>query len=183
MVLADLGAQGKPLPPDGATDFPVGERRTVIGSVAEDDSTVQVVYRRSLAVEAHGEQPVGLGIFTVRRTPAGWGLWTAERDISLLAETDFSFVWGLDDEVEKRLGTAADEVVTWPAGTVPSGRAFVTGYPGGMRPPKALVVEAAGADGRPTRVKIPASAFDAVMEKLLMPWVGLEEEAPPPARP
>lgn len=68
-------------------------------------------------------------------------------------------------------------MVSWPAGEVPAGRAFVTGYPGGQKPPKSLVVEVPGRRGAPARVEIPWSVFDELMQELLMPWIGLEEPA------
>lgn len=185
MMLRELNAQGRRIPVDSVAALVPRRVRSVVGSVVQDDSTVLVVYSTAMKMDTLSdlERPA---LVTVRRSPAGWRLWSGERDHHFLGDTEFSVSVGveLDEDTEKRLVAAKDEVVAWPAGAAPAGRAFVTGYPGGLRPPRALVVETAGPGGTPTRVEIPASVFEALMERLLMPWVGLEEEpAQAPARP
>ncbi len=182
MMLRELQARGQPVPMDSVAAFAPRRVRTVIGSVVQDDSTVLVVYGPAMQMDGD-RQPEHPAIVTVRRTPAGWRLWSGERDHGFLGESSFSLGFEVVDE-ERLLAEAKDNVVSWPAGAVPAGRAFVAGYPGGTRPPRALVVEVAGANGAPARVEIPASVFEQVMEELLMPWIGLEEEPPQaPARP
>ena len=185
MTARELSAHGKPVPVDSVAAHVPRPVRSVVGSVVQDDSTVLVVYNAAMKMDTLRD-PERPALVTVRRSPAGWRLWSGERDYNFLGDTDFVVSVGveLDEDTEKRLITAKDEVVTWPAGAVPAGRAFVTGYPGGMRPPRALVVEAAGPGGTPARVEVPASAFDALMNRLLAPWLGLEEEqAQAPPRP
>jgi hypothetical protein len=180
---AQLRAAGKMPRADTVLPDLLTGRRVVVGPVVENDSTVLVVYRLSVASDSAPVGPARTGVLTVRRSPSGWRLWSGERDAHFPGETDFVFGWDLDEDVEKRLNLAKDNVVSWPAGSVPAGRAYVTGYPGGLRPPRALVVEAAGRNGAPTRLEIPASVFEQVMDELLTPWMGLEEPAPAPARP
>lgn len=163
-------AAGKRVPEDPAAWAPLRERREVVGAVEEGDSTVHVVYRTGLGAPPADSGPGQLGVATVRRSPQGWRLWSAGRDHGFLGD-DFVFSWTLDEEEAKRLAEASAAVVAWPAG-----RAFVAGYPGGVRPPRALVVEVQGPDGAPTRVEVPASAFEEMMERLLAPWTGLEPE-------
>jgi hypothetical protein len=183
-VRAQLQAAGKLPRADTVLPDLLSERRVVVGPVVENDSTVLVVYRFSVVADSAPAISERTGVLTVRRSPQGWRLWSGERDADFLGENDFVFSVGLTEDVEKRLREASDAVVSWRAGAVQAGRAFVTGYPGGTRPPKALVVEVAGANGAPARVEIPASVFEEVMEKLLAPWTGLEEEpAQAPARP
>lgn len=181
---AQLQAAGKLPRADTVLPEFLSERRAVVGPVVENDSTVLVVYRLSIVADSAPAAPERTGVLTVRRSPQGWRLWSGERDAHFLGENDFVFSFGLDEDLEKGLREASESVVSWPAGAVAAGRAFVAGYPGGTRPPRALVVEVAGASGAPTRVEIPASVFDELMEKLLTPWIGLEEEPErAPARP
>ncbi|HEX8273400.1 MAG TPA: hypothetical protein VF615_12225 [Longimicrobiaceae bacterium] len=185
MMLRELSTHGRPVPVDSVAAHVPRQVRSVVGSVVQDDSTVLVVYNAAMKMDTVSdmERPA---LVTLRRSPAGWRLWSGERDYNFLGDTDFTVSVGveLDEDTEKRLNEAKDEVVTWPAGAVPAGRAFITGYPGGMRPPRALVVETAGPGGAPVRVEVPVSAFEALMDRLLMPWTGLEEEpAQAPARP
>jgi len=148
--------------------------RSVIGSVVQDDSTVLVAYLAGIQMDTvrDMERPA---LLMVRHTPAGWRLWSSERDSPFMDHSTLSFGISDPEDLEERLNEAQGHVVSWPAGAVPAGRAFVTGYPGGVRPPRALVVEVQ--DGSPTRVEIPAGVFGELMEKLLMPWLGLEEES------
>ncbi len=165
------------IPADSIASIRVPKQvRSVIGSVVQDDSTVLVAYQAGIQMDTvrDMERPA---LLMVRRTPAGWRLWSNERDSPFLDHSAFSFGISDPESLEERLNEVQDHVVSWPAGAVPAGRAFVTGYPGGARPPRALVVEVQEPGGSPARVEIPASVFEEVMEKLLMPWLGLEEES------
>ncbi len=73
-VALAMETQGKALPEDWAEQHLPHERRTVLGSVVEDDSTVHVLYRLKALHGGVEEVPGRLEVVTVRRAPAGWRL-------------------------------------------------------------------------------------------------------------
>lgn len=154
------------------------ERRTVVGSVAEDDSTVQVLYRVTMGPLADGEHPVSeaLGVVTVRRAAAGW--WLAPSDASAAVDrffTDlaFSFNFELPEERTRRLDELVDRVFAWPEES-PRVRASVAGYDTPGRPPRGFTLELPDAQGRTVRVELPYDALQPLFD-YLEPWMWLPE--------
>jgi hypothetical protein len=148
--------------------------RRVIGSVLENDTTVQVLYRSFTVAGGSFMGPDGISVLTMRRTPAGWRIWAGWQDGYGLS-TMIGFAsggTGAAGGMQQLLDSAAKVVVTWPASDpagVAPGRAFVDGYAGGLGAPRAIVVESTHPDGTQSRVEIPPSAFRTLSE-LLAPW-------------
>jgi hypothetical protein len=146
-------------------------QRTVIGGTFEDDSTVQVVYRTRCPGGAE-EEAGGVAVVSVRRTAAGWRLWSGSRDPALFNDQDTWF--GITHvstelEVQAELRERADRVLTWSLEGGGEGRAFVVGYTGGTEPPKAVAIEIQRPNARKVVVEIPIEQFGPVAE-LLLGW-------------
>lgn len=111
----------------------------------------------------------------VRRTPEGWRIWAGSNDLSLFDDfAGFGIFVVTEEEQERQLREVAEKVVSWPLEGGGEGRAFLTGYPGGMEPPKALVIESPRADGTKARIEIPVAAFGS-LAGLLHLWPQLLE--------
>lgn len=154
----------------------VVEERVVIGSVAEDDSTVQVVCRTRSKLKLIPEDDEGrVEVITVRRTPEGWRILAGPSD-SIFLEGPSYGIYGLqtEEEQEQALRELAEKVVTWPVEGGGEGRAFITGYTGDKEPPKGLVAEVARPDGMVERIEIPATSFGTIAE--LISWWSLSPE-------
>jgi hypothetical protein len=154
------------------------ERRSVVGSVVEDDSTVQVLYRVVMDPFDEGEGRVfeSLGVVTVRRAASGWRL--APSDASAAADrffTDFAFSFNFElpgDRI-RRLDELADRVFAWPEGA-PQVRASVAGYDTPGHPPRGFTLELPDAQGRAVRVELPYDALQPLFD-YLEPWMWLSE--------
>lgn len=170
--LAALSHQ--PIPPDFREDQLPRDRRTIVGSVMEDDSTVHVVYRTSpFPSVVAGDERSGWNnaLTTMRRTPRGWRLWSTKDDSQVLFSSGgWATVTVNVGSREKELAEAAKTVITWPAnGTPVRGKAFVSGYVRNDKPPRALVVEVTKPNGSVVKVEVPQAVFGA-LAALLMNW-------------
>ena len=134
-----------------------GEKRTVLSSVLENDSTVMVLYRTRLTDGPESERTT---VATVRRSGKVWRFWpSADGLFGSSGITMFGFAMEDVDqqgEIERRM----KETVRWDAKKVPSGRAFLSGF-GQSKDADALVIEV-GRD----RIRVPRSAFEALAHLL-----------------
>ncbi len=165
-------AAGRTIPPE----FPVAElhpTNRIVGSVAENDSTVQVLYRTGLPDEAHRDSELDrLAIATVRRSAEGWRIWTAQRDPQLFGMENWVIGFDLPEEHAERLRELAGQIFTWPEGDTPRVRASVRGYPGDARAPEAIRLEVVQPDGSFTRIELPYEVLMPLWEYLQL-WLYL----------
>ena len=134
------------------------ERRTVVGSIVENDSTIQVLYRTQHDADAQNG-PQSSGVAVLRRAGRDWRLWPGEG--GLFEGSGFvGFAIGGRFEADEEIRKLSKEVVSWDGKTVTAGRAYLTGF-GDSKEEQALVVQV----GR-ERVRIPRSAFEGVTRLL-----------------
>jgi hypothetical protein len=139
----------------------------IVGSVVEDDSTVQVLYRVGFPTEAAVDDALGqLAIATARRSVGGWRIWTTQRDPQFFGMENWSVEFELPEERAERLRELADQSFTWPEGETPRVRASVKGYAGGARPPVAVRFEVVQPDGSVTEVELPYEVLAPLWEYL-----------------
>lgn len=175
-ALRQAQREGKEISIAGIEKKLMVEERVVIGSVAEDDSTVQVVCRTRSKLKLIPEDDEGrVEVITVRRTPEGWRILAGPSD-SIFLEGPSYGIYGLqtEEEQEQALRELAEKVVTWPVEGGGEGRAFITGYTEDKEPPKGLVAEVARPDGMVERIEIPVTGFGAIAE--LISWWSLSPE-------
>lgn len=164
-VRVQMEAQGKE-PPAAVTaqlDAAFRPSHCVVGSVAENDSTVLVLVRRGVgpALEAMPGWGRELTVLTVRRDGEEWRIWPTNGQLDPFA--GFSFGIAIDESAYDDL---AQRVVAWPDERAPEGRAYVVGYSPEERTVRGLVVELTRSGGEPLRIEIPASAFTDLLELL-----------------
>lgn len=115
-ALRQAQREGKEISIAGIEKKLMVEERVVIGSVAEDDSTVQVVCRTRSKLKLIPEDDEGrVEVITVRRTPEGWRILAGPSD-SIFLEGPSYGIYGLqtEEEQEQALRELAEKVVTWP---------------------------------------------------------------------
>jgi hypothetical protein len=176
-ALRQARREGKEISIAGIEKELMVEQRVVVGSVMEDDSTAQVIYRTRTKLKLMPEGDEGrAAVVTVRRTPEGWRILAGPSE-SIFFEGPSYGIFGLktEEEQEQALRERAGMVVTWPVEGGGEGRAFITGYTGDKEPPKGLVAEVARPDGTGARLEIPASSFGA-LEELIRWWPLSPEE-------
>lgn len=150
------------------------DQRVVTGSVVEDDSTVQVVYRTRSRLKLEGDARRA-AVVTVRRTPEGWRILPGSSDHDLFERTPYG-IFGIltEEEHEEELRQLAEKVITWPVEGGGEGRVSIAGFSGGKEPPRGLMVEISRPDGTVARVEIPFASFGALAE-LLHGWPPQQE--------
>jgi hypothetical protein len=165
--------RGTELPEDACPERILSVRRTIVGSVVEDDSTAQVVYRRAVTDLQREE----VAVLTLRRAPEGWRLWDFGSDHGILGS--FSFGFALSEEEERaafRLEAGTRELEWTAEGW--SLRAAMEGYGGDGSAPRGLGVEVRRPDGDLERLEIPFAALWPLVE-FLHPWLLLEPVSEP----
>jgi hypothetical protein len=167
-------ARGRTIPPE----FPLAElHRTnrIVGSVVEDHSTVQVLYRTGLDANAAEDNALDqLAIATVRRSAEGWRIWTTQRDPQLFGMENWYISIMLPDEEAERLQAIVGQVFAWLEGETPRVRASVQGYAGDARAPQSIRLEVIQADGSITRLELPYEVLTPLWE-YLQPWMYLPD--------
>ena len=164
-----LEATDQPLPPEIVDQMTPRSEREVVGSVAESESLVDVVYRTAPAPAFNPWASAKVDVVRVARTPAGWRILSAGEPFRLESDTFISITVAREEGDDPR--AAAERGITWGEG----GRAFFTGFPEGSLDrwppplPATLAIEQRKPDGSVERIEIPASAFGALGE-LLLPW-------------
>ena len=139
------------------------EKRTVVGSIVENDSTIQVLYRTRYSDDPR-EGPDSKGVAVMRRSGRDWRLLPGEG--GLFNENGFVGVsiaemHNVDDEIQK----LSKEIVSWDGKKVAAGRAYLTGF-GDSKEEQALVIQV-GRD----RVRVPRSAFGDIGRLLEMSYM------------
>jgi hypothetical protein len=164
----ELMKKGATPPEVSMEEFPY-DRREIVGSVVEDDSTVQVLYRTRVNSDTQFEGEGRIAVATVRRSAQGWGIWLTWRDHQLFDQNSFGFSFADPEENEKRRAEARAKGFAWPAEGTPTVRASVQGDTGGEDPPRTLVIEVRQPNGRMQRVEIPYAALMPLWS-YLEPW-------------
>nr|MBA3970139.1 hypothetical protein [Gemmatimonadota bacterium] len=145
------------------------DTREIVGSVVENDSTVQVLYRTRTSLDTPSDAEGRMAVATVRRSAQGWGIWLTWQDHRLFDQNSFGFSFADPEENEKRRAEARAKGFAWPAEGTPMVRASVQGDTGGEDPPRTLVIEVRQPDGRMQRVEIPYAALMPLWS-YLEPW-------------
>jgi hypothetical protein len=134
------------------------QKRTVVGSIVENDSTIQVLYRTQFSDDPQGP-PAGNAVAILRRAGRDWRLWPSEGGLfNENGSVGYAIgeMYAPAEEVQKR----SKEIVSWDGKKVAAGRAYLTGF-GDSQDEQALVIQV----GR-ERVRIPRSAFAEVSRLL-----------------
>ena len=176
-VAGALDSADRPLPPELADRIALRPEREVVGSVAESESLVDVVYRTAPARAFEPWASAKVHVVRVARTPTGWRIIPAGEPFGTTTSTMLSITVTRGEGNDPR--EEAERGITWGDG----GRAFFTGFPEGPLDrwppplPATLVIEQRKPDGSTERIEIPTSAFGALSE-LLLPWSFLAASSP-----
>jgi hypothetical protein len=173
-ALRQARLMGEELPITGLESELIVDERVVVGSVVEDDSTTQVIYRTRSKLDREGDEGRA-AVVTVRRAPEGWRILTFSSDLTLFEQTYWGLYIKTEEEREQELRELADMVITWPVEGGGEGRAFITGFSDIKEPPRGLVVEVTRPDGTVVRSEIPFASFGA-LGQLFLGWPQLELE-------
>jgi hypothetical protein len=138
--------------------FPI-TRRTTVGSVVESDSIVYVLYRERFQASDVAQ----LVVATLRRSADAWRLWP--EGFQLFGQGNFSVVHAVEEHAQE-IEKLAEQVVTWPSGAVPAGRALLSGFAKDATGAKVLIVES---DGQ--RVRVPLTVFEKLLQVLSITYM------------
>lgn len=164
----------------------VRPRNNIVGSVADGDTTVHVIYRRSfpgVPWPSGDMEPGILAIATLRVSVDGWRIWTTRRDPELFGLENWVVAIQSEEERLQQLRDLSARVFQWPEDLAPRLRARVQGYSGGVRPPESVRLEEDRPDGSHGWVDVPYAAINHLWE-YLEPMLYLlhdDEDAPPDA--
>lgn len=171
LLMRQQKAMGRAIPPELplAAMHPTNR---IVGSVVENDSTVQVLYRSEHADEEARVELDRPSVATVRRSGGGWRIWSTQDDPPLFGMENWVIGIDLPEDRAERLREIAKGAFSWPEGETPRFRVSVQGYAGDGYAPEAIRLEMLRADGSRDGLDLPYEALMPLWE-YLQNWVFL----------
>jgi hypothetical protein len=143
---------------------------SVVGGVWENDSTAQVLVRSRLQRPLVPD-PGTLSVMSMRRTPAGWRVWTVDGSEAWMgtARAGLPMISG---QISQQLEARRDSTLTWRDADGTTVRGAVLGVSAVTHLPRTALLEVRAPDGTLRTLEFPYAALAEVL-RYFSPWVTL----------